>query len=229
MKKRYLSDKKAIVLPFLKAIFLFFKTLWIWGLAEILLFISLHITFPCNTESPVKPGPSDLSFDPYHSYHSFWKYPLSLRTNLNKTTFLDEPDLPEQWGIWSSTVWSPVKSNRYATGPASRGAQGIQPLPAHHQYLPENDRARFWKHAENRVLIFSAQWIRALHHYPSASALSTAVQPRCTSLQNFAFCAIADRLQRPTAHLGCRIVCTTFESAQKKDTRPVGGRGISAF
>ena len=29
------------------------------GLAEILLFISLNITFPCNTESPVKPGPRD--------------------------------------------------------------------------------------------------------------------------------------------------------------------------
>ena len=64
---------------------------------------------------------------------------------------------------------------------------------------------------------------------PSASVLSSSVQPRCTSLQNFAFCAMADRLQSPTARLGCRFVCTTSGFAQKKDTRPVGGRGISAF
>lgn len=64
---------------------------------------------------------------------------------------------------------------------------------------------------------------------PSAFALSTSVQPRCTSLQNFAFCAIPDRLQPPMARLGCRFVCTTPGFAQKKDTRPVGGRGISAF
>ena len=63
----------------------------------------------------------------------------------------------------------------------------------------------------------------------SVTAPWAAVQPRCTSLQNFTFCAIADRLQSPTARLGCRIVCTTSGFAQKKDARPVGGRGISAF
>lgn len=57
----------------------------------------------------------------------------------------------------------------------------------------------------------------------------TVVQPRCISLQNFAICEIADRLQSPTARLGCSFVCTTSDFAQKKDTNPVGGRGISAF
>jgi hypothetical protein len=58
---------------------------------------------------------------------------------------------------------------------------------------------------------------------------STAVQSRCIYLQNFAFCEIANRLQSPTARLGCRLVCTTSNFAQKKDANPVGGRGISAF
>lgn len=58
---------------------------------------------------------------------------------------------------------------------------------------------------------------------------SAAVQPRCIPLQNFAICEIADRLQSPTARLGCSFVCTTSYFAQKKDTNPVGGRGISAF
>jgi len=58
---------------------------------------------------------------------------------------------------------------------------------------------------------------------------STAVQPHCISLQNFAICEIAGRLQSPTARLGCSFVCTTSDFAQKKDTNPVGGRGISAF
>ncbi|WP_379555873.1 hypothetical protein [Pseudomonas sp. MD332_8] len=57
----------------------------------------------------------------------------------------------------------------------------------------------------------------------------TVVQPRCNSLQNFAICEIADRLQSPTARLGCSFVCTTSDFAQKKDTNPAGGRGISAF
>jgi hypothetical protein len=55
------------------------------------------------------------------------------------------------------------------------------------------------------------------------------VQPRCNSLQNFAICEIADRLQSPTVRLGCSFVCTTSDFAQKKNTNPVGGRGISAF
>ena len=64
---------------------------------------------------------------------------------------------------------------------------------------------------------------------PFVTACSAAVQPRCISFQNFALCEIADRLQRPTARVGCRFVCTTSGFAQKKDARPVGGRGISAF
>ncbi len=64
---------------------------------------------------------------------------------------------------------------------------------------------------------------------PSVPSLSVAVQPHCISFQNFALCEIADRLQSPAARLGCSVVCTTFAFAQKKDTRPVGGRGISAF
>ncbi|CAI8792395.1 hypothetical protein EMIT0P218_10385 [Pseudomonas sp. IT-P218] len=64
---------------------------------------------------------------------------------------------------------------------------------------------------------------------PSVTALFAAVQPRFISLQNFALSEIADRLQSPTARLGYSIVCTTTGFAQKKDTRPVGGRGISAF
>ena len=64
---------------------------------------------------------------------------------------------------------------------------------------------------------------------PSVTAPCTAVQPRCIPLQNFAFCAMADPLQSPTARLSCRFVCTTSGFAQKKDARPVGGRGISAF
>jgi hypothetical protein len=57
----------------------------------------------------------------------------------------------------------------------------------------------------------------------------TVVQPGCISLQNFAICEIADRLQSPTARLGCSFICITSDFAQKKDTNPVGGRGISAF
>lgn len=36
-------------------------------------------------------------------------------------------------------------------------------------------------------------------------------------------------LRCPTAGAGYRGTCTNFEFAQKKDLRPVGGRGISAF
>ena len=64
---------------------------------------------------------------------------------------------------------------------------------------------------------------------PSVIAPRVAVQTCFITLQNFAFCAIAYPLQRPMARLGCRFVCTTSGFAQKKDARPVGGRGISAF
>lgn len=55
------------------------------------------------------------------------------------------------------------------------------------------------------------------------------MQPHCISLPKFANCEIADRLQSTTARLGYRFVCTTSAFAQKRDARPVGGRGISAF
>jgi hypothetical protein len=64
---------------------------------------------------------------------------------------------------------------------------------------------------------------------PFVTTPCTAAQPRFISLQNFALCEIADRLQSPTARLGCSFVCTTSGFAQKKDARPVGGRGISDF
>lgn len=64
---------------------------------------------------------------------------------------------------------------------------------------------------------------------PLMAVRCAAVQPRCISLQNFAFCAMAGPLQCPTARLGCRFVCTTSGFAQKTDAKPVGGRGISAF
>ena len=63
----------------------------------------------------------------------------------------------------------------------------------------------------------------------SVTAPWAAVQPGFIFLQKFAFCAIGDPLQSSTACLGCRFVCTTSGFAQKKDARPVGGRGISAF
>jgi hypothetical protein len=59
---------------------------------------------------------------------------------------------------------------------------------------------------------------------------STAVvQPGCISSEKFAHCEIADRLRSPTARLGWSFVCTAAGIAQKKRTKPVGGRGISAF
>ena len=64
---------------------------------------------------------------------------------------------------------------------------------------------------------------------PLVTSHCAAVLPRCITFQKFALCANGGRLQSPAACLGCRIVCTTFEFAQKKDARPVGGRGISAF
>ena len=55
------------------------------------------------------------------------------------------------------------------------------------------------------------------------------VSPHCTSLQKFANRAKADRLRNPAARVARGILCTRFEFAQKKDTKPVGGRGISDF
>ena len=40
---------------------------------------------------------------------------------------------------------------------------------------------------------------------------------------------MANALLSPSAHLHSRFVIITSRFAQKKDTKPVGGRGISAF
>ena len=79
------------------------------------------------------------------------------------------------------------------------------------------------------LLRFSLNEVGGSSAPPSSTAPRTAVQPRCISFQNFALCAFANRLQSPTACLGCRFVCTTSGIAQKTDAKPVGGRGISAF
>ena len=56
-----------MVLPSYKAICLLFKPNETGDLAEKLLFVSLHITFPCNTKNAVKPAsccPLTFIFDP---------------------------------------------------------------------------------------------------------------------------------------------------------------------
>ena len=126
-------------------------------------------------------------------------------------------------------MFSSAKSTQSATGPASRGLQGTQPPPAHHHYRPKKIARGFENPPKPTFQSFPPNESGHLAVTPAMTALCADVQPRCISLQNFAFCAIADRLQSPTAHLGCRFVCTTSGFAQKKDTKPVGGRGISAF
>ncbi|MGE1152305.1 hypothetical protein [Pseudomonas kitaguniensis] len=63
----------------------------------------------------------------------------------------------------------------------------------------------------------------------SMLAWYTAVQQNCISLPKFAICENADPPQSAPARVGCSVVCTTSDFAQKKNTNPVGGRGISAF
>jgi hypothetical protein len=79
----------------------------------------------------------------------------------------------------------------------------------------------FWNFSPNETEAFEAT--------PFLIVLNASVQPIFISFQNFALCEITDRLQNPTARLVRRSVCTTSEFAQKKDARPVGERGISAF
>lgn len=64
---------------------------------------------------------------------------------------------------------------------------------------------------------------------PPKAIQSPGVQTRCIFLPKFANREMSDHLRSPTAGLGCGVVCTTFGFAQKRDTQPVGGRGISAF
>ncbi|MDQ0978533.1 hypothetical protein QFZ45_001711 [Pseudomonas synxantha] len=55
------------------------------------------------------------------------------------------------------------------------------------------------------------------------------MQQSCISHPNFAICENANYPQIPPTRVGCSLVCTTSDFAQKKDTNPVGGRGISAL
>jgi hypothetical protein len=48
-------------------------------------------------------------------------------------------------------------------------------------------------------------------------------------LQNLALLAIATTPTAPAAGLGSAGGCTALAFAQKRDAKPVGGRGISAF
>ncbi|KPW97459.1 hypothetical protein AL049_21465 [Pseudomonas syringae pv. cerasicola] len=59
--------------------------------------------------------------------------------------------------------------------------------------------------------------------------MSLAVQGDDIFLHNLARCAIATALSTPTAGVGWSIAFSASWFAQKKDARPVGGRGISAF
>ena len=123
-----------------------------------------------------------------------------------------------------------MKSIKPATDRVSRRLQVIQPLPAQSQYPFQKDPVRFGNSTETHV------FKRFRPMKPGTPAISlrdpspcTSVQPRFISFQNFALCEIADPLQIPKARLGCRFICTTSGFAQKKNARPAGGRGISAF
>ncbi|WP_010208244.1 hypothetical protein, partial [Pseudomonas amygdali] len=59
--------------------------------------------------------------------------------------------------------------------------------------------------------------------------MSLAVQGDDIFLHNLARCAIATALSNPTAGLGWSIAFIASWFAQKKDAKPVGGRGISVF
>jgi len=63
---------------------------------------------------------------------------------------------------------------------------------------------------------------------PTWLALDTA-QSRCTSLQNLALREIAKYLTGPATGLSAALIYTTTRFAHKRDGKPVGGRGISAF
>jgi hypothetical protein len=63
----------------------------------------------------------------------------------------------------------------------------------------------------------------------NSSTLPNAVQRLCTFLQNLAPRAIATTPAAPAAGLGRAGGCTALVFAQKRDAKPVGGRGISAF
>jgi len=55
------------------------------------------------------------------------------------------------------------------------------------------------------------------------------MRPFFIFLQNLALNEISSYPIEPMVGMGSSDVCTTFEVAQKKDAKPVGGRGISAF
>jgi hypothetical protein len=62
-----------------------------------------------------------------------------------------------------------------------------------------------------------------------SSMLRKAVPRICTFLQNLALRAIHATPTTPAAGLGRAGDCTALAFAQKRDAKPVGGRGISAF
>jgi hypothetical protein len=78
-------------------------------------------------------------------------------------------------------------------------------------------------------LNFSSNESGGVSVWPFSPGQRVAVQPDFISLQNLSQNEKADHLQRPTGGAGWRLVCTAQGFAQKKDTKPVGGRGISAF
>ena len=63
----------------------------------------------------------------------------------------------------------------------------------------------------------------------NSSTLRNAVQRLCTFLQNLAPRAIATTPTAPAAGLGRGGGCTALVFAQKREAKPVGGRGISGF
>ena len=126
-------------------------------------------------------------------------------------------------------MFSSVKSTKHATAPPDVTYRKFSLFP-HPASPPPKKTVRVFENPPKPTLSkFLSNGTGHSSNTPSATTPRAAVQARFISLQNFAFCAIADPLQGPTAHLGCRFVCTTSGFAQKKDTRPVGGRGISAF
>jgi len=78
---------------------------------------------------------------------------------------------------------------------------------------------------------FRPQPLRAgrLTSLANSSMLRKAAPRICTFLQNLALRAIHATPTAPAAGLGTAGDCTAPAFAQKRDAKPVGGRGISAF
>lgn len=109
------------------------------------------------------------------------------------------------------------------------GPRGIHPSPACTHWRSEKIVRVFENTPKPTFSKFSPNETGRSSDTPFVTAPCVAVRPRCISSQNLTQNEMAGPPQSPTARLGCRAVCTTFEIAQKKDAEPVGGRGISAF